>query len=54
MANFWRVFNEWYKKETPIYLDQEGYAKLLASIEELKARLSENNKGRKGNYIKKE
>lgn len=35
------------KKETPIYLEQEGYEKLLASIEELKAKLIENNKGRK-------
>ena len=35
------------KKETPIYLDQEGYEKLLASIKELKAKLIENNKGRK-------
>lgn len=38
------------KKETPIYLDQEGYAKLLASIEELKAKLNENNKGRKAAF----
>lgn len=35
------------KIETPIYLDQEGYEKLLASIEELKLKLKENNKGRR-------
>ena len=35
------------KKEKPIYLDQEGHEKLLASIEKLKAKLIENNKGRK-------
>ena len=38
------------KNETPIYLDQEGYTKLLTSIEELKLRLNENNKGRKAAF----
>ena len=38
------------KNETHIYLDQEGYTKLLTSIEELKTKLNETNKGRKAAF----
>ena len=38
------------KEQTPIYLDQEGYNKFLESIEVLKERLRENNKGRKNAF----
>jgi len=38
------------KEQTPIYLDQEGYSQFLESIEVLKERLRENNKGRKNAF----